>query len=192
MISGGKNERSGLSGGPIVVAHSQSEFVNHEKMSTAFPQRTAQAGPLARNRFPQDKTAVRPTIKGCATARFWASPVCLFTGGILPHFRPNSPIFFPRHPAPVGIVSPTGMSHPRESRGTADRKQIRHGEGIPRFGVARGYLAGVELSGRGFNPRPATPDRNEPPPRRVVVAAIGGWLSADAQDLAADDADLVA
>ena len=59
-----------------------------------------------------------------------------------------------------GVEPPTGTIHPRASRGTANRKQ----ESIKRFisggcrsvfGIAGGYLAGMELSGRGFNPRPA-------------------------------------
>ena len=58
-----------------------------------------------------------------------------------------------------GVEPPTGMIHPRESRGTADGKH----ESIKRFtsgtfsgfGIAGGYLAGVDRSGRGFNPRPA-------------------------------------
>ena len=124
-------------------------------------------------RHPEKTAITRPTTKGCATARFWVSPVFLFTGGILPHFRPNYSIFFRATLHRSGIVSLTGMSHPRESRETVDRKQIRHGEGIPRFGVARGYLAGVELSGRGFNPRPAIPDRQ--PPTGMSHPREGWW-----------------
>ena len=58
-----------------------------------------------------------------------------------------------------GVKPPTGMIHPRKGRGTEDRNQ----EGYcriccSRFGVCGEYLAGVDRSGRGFNPRPA-PER---------------------------------
>ena len=59
-----------------------------------------------------------------------------------------------------GVAPPTGTIHPRESRGTTDGKQESNkrfisGRCLSGFGIAGGYLAGVELSGRGFNPRPA-------------------------------------
>ena len=59
-----------------------------------------------------------------------------------------------------GVAPPTGTIHPRESRGTTDGKQESNkrfisGRCLSGFGIADGYLAGVELSGRGFNPRPA-------------------------------------
>ena len=59
-----------------------------------------------------------------------------------------------------GVEPPTGMIHPRESNGTTDRRQksikgfISRGR-LSGFGIVGGYLAGVDRSGRGFNPRPA-------------------------------------
>ena len=70
----------------------------------------------------------------------------------------------PKRLAPIlcrsGVAPPTGTIHPRESRGTADRKQesIKRSisGGCPsRFGIVGGDLAGVDRSGRGCNPRPA-------------------------------------
>ena len=59
-----------------------------------------------------------------------------------------------------GVEPPTGTIHPRESRGTANRKQesakrFISGERLSDFGIAGRHLAGVDRSGRGFNPRPA-------------------------------------
>ena len=72
-------------------------------------------------------------------------------------------------PAPVGLHSdrtsrsgvapPTGTIHPRESRGTEvikrESKDSFRGVCLSAFGITGGHLAGVDLSGRGFNPRPA-------------------------------------
>ena len=59
-----------------------------------------------------------------------------------------------------GVAPPTGTIHPRESRGTTDGKQESNkrfilGRCLSGFGIAGGHLAGVDHSGRGFNPRPA-------------------------------------
>ena len=66
-----------------------------------------------------------------------------------------------------GVAPPTGKLHPRENRGTADKKQesmkkIHFGGCFSGFGIAGRDLAGVDRSGRGFNPRPAQENR----PRR--------------------------
>ena len=56
----------------------------------------------------------------------------------------------------LGGGHPTGRMHTRESRGIEDRKQKDlHRGGLAEFGIAKGYFAGVDRSGRGYNPRPA-------------------------------------
>ena len=44
-----------------------------------------------------------------------------------------------------GVEPPTGTIHPRESRGTEDRRQKSMSWRLSGFNIAREYLAGVEL-----------------------------------------------
>ena len=64
-----------------------------------------------------------------------------------------------------GVEPPTGTIHPRESRGTANRKQesakrFISGERLSDFGIAGRHLAGVDRSGRGFPPDRQRPTQN--------------------------------
>ena len=64
-----------------------------------------------------------------------------------------------------GVEPPTGTIHPRESRGTTDRKQKSISRRLSGFGIAGGYWAGVELSDL-VPVGGCTPDRNDPPTRK--------------------------
>ena len=61
---------------------------------------------------------------------------------------------------PVGGCTPDRNDPPTRGHWMNARKQEdSHEGGLAGFGVADGYLAGVDRSGRGFNPRPAYSDR---------------------------------
>ena len=64
-----------------------------------------------------------------------------------------------------GVEPPTGTIHPRESRGTEDRKQKSMSWRLSGFGIAGGYWAGVERSDL-VPVGGCTPDRNDPPTRK--------------------------
>ena len=57
--------------------------------------------------------------------------------------NPDAPVVLSRS----GVKPPTGSIHPRESRGTTDRKQESRSWRVYGFGIAGRYLAGVERSG---------------------------------------------
>ena len=95
-------------------------------------------------------------IGGC-----FAMPFIAFMARIITPSRRNVK-FFRRASilSRSGVAPPTGTIHPRESRGTTDGKQESNkrfilGRCLSGFGIAGGHLAGVDHSGRGFNPRPA-------------------------------------
>ena len=70
-------------------------------------------------------------------------------------FEPIEPIVWSRS----GVEPPTGKLHPRESIGMEVKNREFNLEnargGFSRIWGREGYLAGVDRSGRGFNPRPA-------------------------------------
>ena len=53
-----------------------------------------------------------------------------------------------------------------EQRLESRNQKIHFGECLSAFGIAGEHLAGVELSGRRFNPRPPQPDRHRNHPRK--------------------------